>query len=60
MLGTMAFCGNAIRALTPYTNRHKRHREVKVTKKVIFGDSEKVENILAASAVSNKNQYILC
>jgi hypothetical protein len=27
---------------------------VKVTQKVVFGDSEKVESILAASAVSNK------
>jgi hypothetical protein len=34
--------------------QYKKYRVVKVTQKVVFGDSEKVENILAASAVSNK------
>jgi hypothetical protein len=33
---------------------YKQHRVVKVTQKVIFGDSEKVESIPAASSVSNK------
>jgi IS1 family transposase len=34
--------------------QYKQYRVVKVTQKVVFGDSEKVESILAASAVSNK------
>jgi hypothetical protein len=34
--------------------QYKKHRVVKVTKKVVFGDPEKVERILAASSVSNK------
>ncbi len=33
---------------------YKRYRVVKVTRKVIFGDPEKVERILAASPVSSK------
>ncbi len=34
--------------------QYKKHRVVKVTREVVFGDPEKVENILAASSVSSK------
>ncbi len=34
--------------------QYKQRRVVKVTQKVVFGDCEKVESILAASSVSNK------
>jgi IS1 family transposase len=34
--------------------QYKKYRVVKVTQKVVFGDSERVESILAASSVSNK------
>jgi hypothetical protein len=34
--------------------QYKKYSVVKVTQKVVFGDSEKVECVLAASAVSNK------
>jgi IS1 family transposase len=34
--------------------QYKRYRVVKVTRKVVFGDLEKVESILAASPVSSK------
>jgi len=34
--------------------QYKKHRVVKVTRKVVFGDPKKIEGILAASSVSNK------
>jgi len=34
--------------------QYKKYRVVKVTQKVVFGDCERIESILAASSVSNK------